>query len=84
MVASAQFVGVGQTSLQFGYGRHACPGRFFAAHEIKMIMASFVMHYDVKMPGDLKERYPNLLMGSSVGHHPRHAFSQVQITNDTR
>ena len=66
MVASAQLVGVGHTSLQFGYGRHACPGRFFAAHEIKMIMATFLMHYDVKMPGDSKERYPNLIVGRSV------------------
>lgn len=34
--------------LMFGYGKHMCPGRFFAAVEIKMMMAYVVMNYDVK------------------------------------
>ncbi|KAL1880592.1 hypothetical protein VTK73DRAFT_5397 [Phialemonium thermophilum] len=36
------------TYLAFGHGRHACPGRFFVAHELKMILAHLLRHYDLK------------------------------------
>ncbi|KAH7145688.1 cytochrome P450 [Dactylonectria estremocensis] len=55
-----QFVSVSQNSLTFGYGRHACPGRFFAANEIKMILANFLMRYEVKNVEGSTERYPNM------------------------
>ncbi|XP_044715100.1 cytochrome p450 domain-containing protein [Hirsutella rhossiliensis] len=32
----------------FGHGRHACPGRFFVAHELKLIMAHLLLNYDFK------------------------------------
>jgi cytochrome P450 len=51
---------------QFGYGRHACPGRFFAANEIKMMVANFVLAYDMRHPEGVTERYPNLSFGASV------------------
>ncbi|EJD49253.1 cytochrome P450 [Auricularia subglabra TFB-10046 SS5] len=35
--------------LSFGTGRHACPGRFWAANEMKAMMAYMVAHYDMKM-----------------------------------
>jgi cytochrome P450 len=54
------------TCPQFGFGRHACPGRFFAANEIKMIIANFVLAYDMKLPDGVTERYSNLPFGSSV------------------
>ncbi|KAK3321804.1 cytochrome P450 [Apodospora peruviana] len=59
VAAQGQFVSVSQSSLTFGYGRHACPGRFFAANEIKMIMANCLLKYDVKMVDGCTERYPN-------------------------
>jgi cytochrome P450 len=58
--AQNQFVSVSQNSLTFGYGRHACPGRFFAANEIKMIVANTVLQYDIKMADGSKGRYPNV------------------------
>ncbi|KAF1983467.1 cytochrome P450 [Aulographum hederae CBS 113979] len=30
----------------FGYGQHACPGRFFAGNEIKLMFAHLVMKYE--------------------------------------
>ncbi|KAF8325934.1 cytochrome P450, partial [Amanita rubescens] len=36
----------------FGHGRHACPGRFFAANEIKAMLAYILLNYDVKMAND--------------------------------
>ncbi|KAG7096044.1 hypothetical protein E1B28_006725 [Marasmius oreades] len=41
-----------ESFLAFGGGRHLCPGRFFAAMELKMFMAYLVLNYDVKMPRD--------------------------------
>lgn len=37
---------VDDTFLSFGYGKHACPGRFFALNELKMFVADMVLHYD--------------------------------------
>jgi len=34
--------------LVFGYGRHACPGRFFAANEAKALLAHILVTYDIK------------------------------------
>ncbi|KAF8657579.1 hypothetical protein AX14_007845 [Amanita brunnescens Koide BX004] len=39
----------------FGHGRHACPGRFFVANELKTILAHILLNYDVKMAnGDVR------------------------------
>ncbi|KAJ7918489.1 hypothetical protein B0H13DRAFT_1607297 [Mycena leptocephala] len=35
--------------LAFGIGRHACPGRFFAVNEMKLIMSHVIMTYDFKL-----------------------------------
>lgn len=35
--------------LPFGLGRHACPGRYFAASELKLMLAYVVTHYDIKL-----------------------------------
>lgn len=62
-IARNQFVTSNEENLTFGYGRHACPGRFFAANEIKMIIARLVLDYDIKMPNGQTERYPQIEIG---------------------
>ncbi|SPO00184.1 related to cycloheximide-inducible protein CIP70 (cytochrome P450 family) [Cephalotrichum gorgonifer] len=62
--AANQFVSVNQAHLTFGYGRHACPGRFFAANEIKMIMANALLRYDVRNVDGVEGRIPNLEFGN--------------------
>ncbi|KAJ7499254.1 cytochrome P450 [Mycena latifolia] len=49
-VGSAQFqvITTSLDYLPFGHGRHACPGRFFAALELKAMLAHLVLNYDVK------------------------------------
>lgn len=47
-----QFTSVTQDYLPFGFGKHACPGRFLAASELKMMLAYIVSSYDVKLEDD--------------------------------
>ncbi|KAM3455059.1 hypothetical protein MY3296_002629 [Beauveria thailandica] len=37
----------------FGLGQHACPGRFFAANEIKVALVSILIKYDFELPADV-------------------------------
>lgn len=37
------------THLPFGHGKHACPGRFFAMTEIKILIAYIILNYDVQI-----------------------------------
>jgi cytochrome P450 len=34
--------------LSFGFGKHACPGRFFALHEMKIMLAHMILNYDIE------------------------------------
>jgi len=43
-----QMVSTGQDHLVFGHGKHSCPGRFFAATEIKAMLAHILINYEVK------------------------------------
>ncbi|KAI9745014.1 MAG: hypothetical protein M1818_001292 [Claussenomyces sp. TS43310] len=46
--------------LPFGHGKHACPGRFFAASEMKLILGYIVMNYDIEF---LEERPADIYAG---------------------
>ncbi|KAK2044191.1 cytochrome P450 [Colletotrichum somersetense] len=70
VVMQSQFVSVGTTHLTFGYGKHACPGRFFAVNEIKIIMTNLLCHYDVRLPDGVTERYKNVAFGASLVPDP--------------
>ncbi|OJJ38075.1 hypothetical protein ASPWEDRAFT_24048 [Aspergillus wentii DTO 134E9] len=38
--------------LGFSFGNHACPGRFFAIHEVKIALCQILLKYDLKLaPG---------------------------------
>jgi len=69
--ARNQFVTTNEQNLGFGYGRHACPGRFFAANEIKMIMARLLLDFDFKNEDGSKVRYPNIEIGRQSTPDPR-------------
>ncbi|KAF7367748.1 hypothetical protein MSAN_00838700 [Mycena sanguinolenta] len=43
-----QMISTAVDYLPFGTGKHACSGRFFAAMELKAMMAHLVLNYDVK------------------------------------
>ncbi|KAH8690472.1 cytochrome P450 [Talaromyces proteolyticus] len=44
-----QFVTTSPTHINFGHGKDACPGRFFAAQEIKLLLAHVILHYDIRL-----------------------------------
>ncbi|KAK2606336.1 hypothetical protein QQS21_003267 [Conoideocrella luteorostrata] len=44
------FAQTDRTNLNFGHGKHACPGRFFADTEIKLILSHLLLDYDFKYP----------------------------------
>ncbi|KDQ30984.1 hypothetical protein PLEOSDRAFT_1082201 [Pleurotus ostreatus PC15] len=51
----------------WGHGREACPGRFFAATILKLLVAHIVSHYDVRLPkGKEQERKPRWIEGNRV------------------
>ena len=79
--ARNQFVTTNEQNLMFGYGRHACPGRFFATNEIKMIVAKMILEYDIKMPGGLTERYSQIEQGKAINPDPTKTllFRKVRV-----
>ncbi|KAI9431119.1 cytochrome P450 [Lactarius indigo] len=65
LMASRYQAGVtSPTHLSFGHGRHACPGRFFAATELKVMLARIVVTYDFKLE-EGKEVPRDLCIGPS-------------------
>ncbi|KAK2038518.1 cytochrome P450 [Colletotrichum somersetense] len=70
VTVQAQCVSVSTTNLAFGYGKHACPGRFFAVNEMKMIMSNLLCQYDVRLPDGVTERYKNLAHGRVLAPDP--------------
>jgi len=48
-----QFVTTSPESMNFGHGNHACPGRFFASNEIKVVLIELLRNWDFRLKGDL-------------------------------
>lgn len=56
----ANFTTTNAANLSWGYGKHACSGRFFASNEIKMVMAHFLLNYDFKFADSNAQRPKNI------------------------
>jgi cytochrome P450 len=54
-----QFVTTAPDSLSFGHGVHACPGRFFASNEIKVVLIELLRNWDVRLVGDAAQQGGN-------------------------
>ena len=64
-----QYTSNSVTALDFGYGRHPCPGRFFVSTEIKVVLAHLLLNYDIKLDGT-NERPPNVYKGVLIIPNP--------------
>ncbi|KAI4595736.1 hypothetical protein KJ359_006727 [Pestalotiopsis sp. 9143b] len=61
-----QFVTTNPEHMLFGHGQHACPGRFFAANEVKIALAHMLLKYDWRfVPGET--RPAEMSFESSIG-----------------
>lgn len=59
LAGQQQYTAANLTNMSWGYGKHACPGRWFADVEIKMILIQLLLDFDFKfLPG--KERPASL------------------------
>ncbi len=45
-----QFAFVGEHSINFGAGTHACPGRYYVSQEIKLMLAHLLLKYEIGWP----------------------------------
>ncbi|KAH8104522.1 cytochrome P450 [Cristinia sonorae] len=64
---SPSLVSTSSDFLAFGHGRHACPGRHFAAYQMKLMLAFTVLNYDIKMPaGQEGIRPKNKWIGNAI------------------
>lgn len=45
---SSQLVATSPQHMGFGHGKHACPGRFFAANEMKIALCHMLLKYDFR------------------------------------
>nr|GAT45049.1 predicted protein [Mycena chlorophos] len=69
-VFGRQMITTGPEHLPFGTGKHACPGRFFAATELKAMLAHLVINYDVKAEVE-GVRPPDDIFGMRISPNPR-------------
>jgi cytochrome P450 len=51
-----QYVTTNSKSMHFGHGVHACPGRFLAGNEIKVILFWLLRRYEIRAPEGQDER----------------------------
>lgn len=54
--------------MSFGHGNHACPGRFFAGVEIKVVMLELLRGWDIRLVGG--ERPENWYNDTSIMPNP--------------
>ena len=54
------FSSVAQGDSWFGYGRQACPGRWYAEAQIKLILATLILKFDFGFLKDQSSRPPNI------------------------
>ncbi|KAH7381517.1 cytochrome P450 [Pyrenochaeta sp. MPI-SDFR-AT-0127] len=64
------FVTTGPDQLHWGVGTHACPGRFFAAYEIKILLAKILTNYDIELEGGVSSRPNDIAIDIRVVPNP--------------
>ncbi|KAH9219807.1 cytochrome P450 [Leptodontidium sp. 2 PMI_412] len=71
-----QFVTTSPDSLNFGHGNHACPGRFFASNEIKVVLIELLKSWEFRFKGDLEAK-------GGVERRPKNVFRDVICVPNT-
>lgn len=71
---AGQLVTTSPDHLAFGHGKHACPGRFFAANEVKIALIHLLTRYDIQLAKDSEPKV--MTFGLSLSVDP---FAQVEV-----
>ncbi|RYP80555.1 hypothetical protein DL769_002403 [Monosporascus sp. CRB-8-3] len=56
MESQAHLVSTSASHMGFGHGEHSCPGRFFAANEVKILLCHFLLKYEWKLAPGVEAR----------------------------
>lgn len=70
----AQCVTTSPSYLSFSHGKHACPGRFFATDEIKLLLCHLLLQYDIKY-GEGNPLLPHTINGEAINPDPAQKLS---------
>ncbi|KAF9879088.1 cytochrome p450 monooxygenase [Colletotrichum karsti] len=65
--SKAHLVSTSSIHLGFGHGRHACPGRFFASNEVKLLLCHLLYKYDWQFDGVYEHEAVEFGLGLSSG-----------------
>ncbi|KAF9452383.1 cytochrome P450 [Macrolepiota fuliginosa MF-IS2] len=65
------FATVDSNYLPFGAGEHACAGRFFAAMELKMMLAHLLLNFDISYPEGMNTRPKNAFFDGAIIPNPK-------------
>ncbi|KAL8940343.1 MAG: hypothetical protein Q9216_002855 [Gyalolechia sp. 2 TL-2023] len=63
------FASADGTNMNFGAGRYACPGRFFASMELKLLLAHLLLKFDFRFP-EGKKRPASIVVDEFLGPNP--------------
>ncbi|KAI1211425.1 cytochrome P450 [Annulohypoxylon truncatum] len=74
------YTGIEPGNLSWGNGRFTCPGRWYGAAMIKLIIANLLLNYDISFPPGQTERPPNTKYDTEV--HPN--FEQKIVLRKRR
>lgn len=64
--------------MAFGFGKHACPGRFLVDIELKMLLAHLLMHYDLRLDPEHGELRPPPINRLGTYMPPSNAYIQTR------
>ena len=56
-LTTASMVSSSPEQFTFGMGKHICPGRFFVHNEVKTMLASILLDYDVRLADGYKPKF---------------------------
>jgi cytochrome P450 len=63
--AKHQFAQLQPNMPNWGVGKFACPGRFWASAQIKLVLMVFLLGYDISFPDGQSERPENIMNGEN-------------------
>lgn len=61
--AGYQFAASGKDGPAWGFGKFACPGRFWAGAQIKLVIMALLLHYGIRYPEGQTNRLDDIMLG---------------------